>query len=61
MGSDLRTIKFMSTQSFCLSERLLVPPRKSFYLLKLLITTPTNRLRRKKEPKIMKPMKKKTQ
>jgi hypothetical protein len=36
------------TQSFCLSVRLTFPPNISFSLLKLLITTPMNKLSRKK-------------
>jgi hypothetical protein len=57
----LRTTKCVSIHSFYFSVNRVLPPSRSFCLLKLLITMPTKRFNRKKEPTTIKAMKKKTQ
>jgi len=47
-GFAFEISRCVATQSFYLSVRLTFPPNMSFSLLKLLITTPINRLSRKK-------------
>jgi hypothetical protein len=60
-GWLFNTTRCVSIHSFCFSVSSVFPPSKSFYRLKLLMTTPTKRFSRKKEPTTMKAMKKSTQ
>lgn len=57
MGSDLRTSNRKSIHSFYFSVKRLFPPILSCSMLKVLITTPTKRFRKKKEPTITNMMK----
>jgi hypothetical protein len=58
MGSDRRTKSLKSIHSFYFSVKRLFPPILSCSMLKVLITTPTNRFMKKKQPTITKMMKK---
>jgi hypothetical protein len=61
MGADLRTRSLRSIHSLCYSVSKSLPPILSFSVWKFETTTPTKRLRKKKNPMIMKRMKKKLQ
>lgn len=60
MGDDLRTRSRSYIHSFCFSVRRSLPPSLSCSELKVLMTTPTKRFKKKKEPTMIKRMKNNT-
>jgi hypothetical protein len=57
MGSDLSTRSLKSIHSFYFSVKRLFPPILSCSMLNVLMTTPTNRFMKKKQPTMTKTMK----